>query len=154
VLDLYPVLVHRVKISQINTANQKEAVELLQRQNTKLSRGLQIARVSWPQGVHKSRKVYLSLTVYLTSPEMTNQVIEGRLVEGREVRGCERFMLGYSLVQCFRCCRYGHIAKACRAEAQCRHCTGTHETREYKQKEVRRCVLCKVSNLKNTNHKA
>jgi hypothetical protein len=152
--DLYPVFVHRVKISQINTANQKEAVEMLQRQNTKLYRSLWIARVSWPWGVHKSRKVYLSLTVYLTSPEMANQVIEDRLVEGREVKGCERFMLRYGLVQCFRCCRYGYIAKACRAEAQCRHCTDTHETKEYKQKEVRRCVLYKVSNLKNTNHKA
>jgi hypothetical protein len=34
--DLYPVLVHGVKISRFNTADQKEAIKLLQEQNTKL----------------------------------------------------------------------------------------------------------------------
>jgi hypothetical protein len=155
VLDLYPVLVHGVKISWINIVDQKGAIKLLQDQNIKLHGNLRIARVSWPRGVHgKSGKVYLSLIVYLTSLEVANQVIESGLVEGGEVKGYERFILGCGLVQCFKCCRYGHVAKVCRIEAQYGHYAGIHKTRDCKQKEVGRYALYKVSNPKDSNYKA
>jgi hypothetical protein len=152
--DLYPVLVHGVKVSRINTADQKRAVELLQEQNTKLHGNLRIARVSWPRGIYGSGKVYSSLTIFLASPEAANQVINSGLVESGEVKMCERFMTGCGLVQCFKCCKYGHIAKTCRAEAQCGHCAGLHETRDCKQKEVGSCAICKILNSKKSNHKA
>jgi len=150
------VLVHRVKISQINTANQQGAIKLLQEQNTKLYGNLRIARVSWPREVHrKSRKVYSSLTVYLSSPEAANQVIERGLVECGEVKGCERFILECGLVQCFKCCRYSYIAKVCHTEARCGHCTGAYETKDCKQKEIELCILCKnIYSKKNKKHKA
>ena len=44
---------------------------------------------------------------------MANKVIEKGLVEGGEVKEAERFLTGLGLVQCFKCCAFGHIAKHC-----------------------------------------
>jgi hypothetical protein len=101
----------------------------LELQNASLHPGLCIKRLSWPRGIQKTRKLNSSLTVFLTSPEMANRVIEQRLVESREVKMVERFQTGCGLVQCFKCCVYRHIAKHCWAEARCGHCSGFHETR-------------------------
>jgi len=132
--DLYPVLVHGVRISRVKTTNQKEAIQSLEEQNRKLHTGLKIARVAWPRGVHNSGKEYSSLTVFLSSPEAANEVITRGFMEGGEVKLAERFLTGYGLVQCFKCCSYGHIAKNCRAKTRCGHCSESHETRSCDQK--------------------
>ena len=44
--DLYPVLVHRVRISRVKTTNQKEAIKSLKARNGKLHTGLKIERVA------------------------------------------------------------------------------------------------------------
>ena len=63
-------------------------------------------------------------------------------------------MTGCGLVQCFKCCMYGHIAKNCRAKARCGHCSGTHETRDCSQKTQKSCATCKASGHKETSYKA
>lgn len=35
-----------------------------------------------------------------------------------------------TVLQCFRCLSFGHIAKACTSERKCRHCAGTHESQK------------------------
>jgi hypothetical protein len=111
--DLYPVLVHRVCISKVDTTKKAEAARDLESQNVSLYPGLCIKQLSWPRGIQKSEKLSLSLTIFLTSPEMANRVIEQGLVESREVKMVERFQTGCGLVQCFKCCVYRHIAKHC-----------------------------------------
>jgi hypothetical protein len=111
--DLYPVLVHGVCVSRVDTTKQAEAARDLELQNAALYPGLCIGQLSWPRGIQKTGKLSLSLTVFLASPEMANKVIEQRLVESREVKMVERFQTGCGLVQCFKCCVYRHIAKHC-----------------------------------------
>lgn len=152
--DLYPVMVHGVRISRVNTTNQKEAIRSLESQNSKLHTGLKIVRVAWPRGVNKTGKEHSSLTVFLSSPEAANAVITRGFVEGGEVKLVERFLTGCGLVQCFKCCSYGHIAKNCRAKARCGHCSESHETRECTQKDRKSCAACKAFGHKKTDHKA
>ena len=152
--DLYPVFVHGVRISRVNTTNQKEAIRSLESQNSKLHTGLKIVRVAWPRGMGKTRKKYSSLTVFLSSPEAANAVINKGFVEGGEVKPVERFLTGCGLVQCFKCCLYGHIAKNCRAKARCGHCSESYETRECAQKTKKSCAICKATGYKTTDHKA
>lgn len=85
---------------------------------------------------------------------MTNRVIEQGLVESEEVKMVERFQTGCGLVQCFKCCAYGHIAKHCRAKAHCGHCSGSHETRDCTNKEKAICANCVGKGLGSTEHKA
>lgn len=145
--DLFPVLVHGVRLSQVNTTKQAKAARELERQNIVLHPGLRIERLAWPKGIHKLGKKSSSLTVFLTSPEAANKVIREGFIESGEVHMVERFQTGCGLVQCFRCCGYGHIAKHCRVEARCGHCGGSHETRSCeKSKEPNGyCSNCKGS---------
>jgi len=98
-------------------------------------------------------RVYSTLTVFLTSPEAANRVIERGLVEGGEVKQTERFVAGCGLVQCFRCCGYGHIAKNCRVEARCGHCCGSHETRSCDQKDQAICSNCTHRSFRENKYK-
>ena len=66
----------------------------------------------------------------------------------------ERFMMGCGLVQCFKCCAYGHIAKNCRTTARCGHCSESHETRDCKEKAKKSCANCKAQGHKDNGHKA
>ena len=84
---------------------------------------------------------------------MANRVIEKGLVEGGEVKEAERFLTGLGLVQYFKCCAFGHIAKHCRVSPQCRHCAQSHKTRNCTQKEKSVCPNC-VGKGKDSAHKA
>jgi hypothetical protein len=72
--DLYPVLVHGVRVSRVDPTKQAEAARDPESQNASLHPGLCIERLSWPRGIQKIRKLSSSLTVFLTSPEMANTV--------------------------------------------------------------------------------
>jgi len=112
-LDLYLVLVHKVRISKVDTTKQAKAAKDLEFQNASLHLGLCIKQLSWPRGIQKSGKLNSSLMVFLTSPEIANKVIEQGLVESREVKIVKQFQTSCGLVQCFKCCAYKHIAKHC-----------------------------------------
>jgi hypothetical protein len=154
--DLYPVRVHGIRVSRVNTANQKVAATALEEQNRVLHPGLAVLRVPWPRGLAKSGESFSTLIVFLTTPEAANRVIERGLVEGGEVKLAERFVVGCGLVQCFKCCGYGHIAKHCRIEARCGHCSGSHKTRACDQKEAALCANCKIKgrSTQDRTHKA
>jgi hypothetical protein len=111
--DLYPVLVHGVRISNVKTTDQAAAARDLEFQSVSLHPGLCIQRLLWPRGIQKTEKLYLSLTIYLTSPAIANKVIKQGLVESGEVKMVEQFQTGCGLVQCFKYCVYRYIAKHC-----------------------------------------
>ena len=96
--DLYPVQVHGIRISWVNTTDQKAAASALEEQNRVLYLGLAILRVLWPRGLAKSGKSFLTLVVFLTTLEAANQVIKRGLVKGGEVKLVERFIVGCGLV--------------------------------------------------------
>lgn len=48
----------------------------------------------------------------------------------------------FSPTQCFRCQRFGHLAKNCRGPVRCKACAGPHAYSECNTKKERRCVNC------------
>jgi hypothetical protein len=152
--DLFPVMVHGVRMSSINIADQQQANKRLADQNRILHPNLRIIRTTWARGAGASGKVKASLLVFVSSPTEANQIVTEGFIEGGEVHITERFFAGCGLVQCFKCCSYGHIAKHCRIEPRCGHCASTHETRDCTTKEKSFCPCCKARGLSGATHKA
>lgn len=59
-----------------------------------------------------------------------------------ELKATEIFKLGFCLMQCFNCRKYGHIAKACTAASKCGNCAGNHNTRVCSGNQEIRCCSC------------
>lgn len=60
-----------------------------------------------------------------------------------------------SLLQCFKCLKFGHTAGECKGEACCGFCAGSHATNTCRNKANLRCKSCISSNLTtNLNHSA
>ena len=152
--DLFPVMVHGVRMSNINIADQRQTNRKLEEQNRTLHPDLKIIRTTWARGAGAGGKARASLLVFVSSPEVANKVITEGLVEGGEVKLTDRFYTGCGLIQCFKCCSYGHIAKHCRVEARCGHCAGSHETRNCDNKTKSVCPCCKARGTPEYNHKA
>src|SRR5260370_2124173 len=152
--DLFPVMVHGVRMSNINIADQRQTNRKLEEQNRTLHPNLKIVRTTWARGAGAGGKARASLLVFVSSPDAANKIITDGLVEGGEVKVTYRFYTGCGLVQYFKCCSYGHIAKPCRIEARCGHCAGSHETRNCNDKTKSVCPCCKARGTREHNHKA
>lgn len=64
----------------------------------------------------------------------------------------------YGIIRCFKCCKYGHLAKDCKETEMCPRCGGAHESKDCKSDEVK-CPNCVQSNNKygmrlSTDHTA
>ena len=60
-----------------------------------------------------------------------------------------------TVVQCYNCSKFGHIAKDCKcATPLCRYCAGPHPSKDCTTKTSLCCVNCKESNLSDTKHSA
>lgn len=57
----------------------------------------------------------------------------------------------FDMPQCFKCCKYGHVAKFCREDPQCYKCGGTHEGKTCKR-DTYKCVHCVERKLKEIEH--
>ncbi|XP_023244860.1 uncharacterized protein LOC111642714 [Centruroides sculpturatus] len=62
----------------------------------------------------------------------------------------------FNIVQCYRCCKYGHYAKECSSErAYCNHCGGDHRYSECKNKSTSpSCINCIRNKASNFAHRA
>lgn len=154
---LYPVFIHGVRVKALDLADQRTTVQKLQDQNRTLHPGAKFLKAAWlRRRIDPSQQnQFSSLILFCLSPELANDIIRKGLVEGGEVKTTERFVAGCSLVQCFRCCSFGHIAKYCRLPPKCGHCSLDHESRDCSTKEAKPfCPNCPGSGLKNREHNA
>ncbi|KMQ84041.1 putative 50 kda protein in type i retrotransposable element r1dm [Lasius niger] len=61
------------------------------------------------------------------------------------------------ILQCFKCLKFGHIAKNCKSKSSCGHCAGDHEMKNCEAKgQLPSCINCKQHHVfsGNTAHSA
>lgn len=59
-----------------------------------------------------------------------------------------------TILQCYKCQRFGHLANNCAGRACCGHCAGEHATKECRTRNALRCTNCDSAKGSNINHAA
>ena len=142
----FPVLVHGTKIREIDTSDQKEAARKIIEQNKRLHPDLKIMKLGWSAQTLRSRKIYSSFIIELTTAEQANRVIKEGLVVENELINTELFDRNCRIQQCYRCNGYGHTRRTCKREDSCGHCAGDHAINVCDAREDRdpsKCVNCR-----------
>ena len=137
----YTVMVHGVRMSNIDTSNQQQAIQKILAQNTRLHNNLTISKVSWFQKAMQEKKIFSSLLIETTTPNSANELIKQGMIEDYEVKTCVLFDNSNRLLQCVKCYEYGHFARNCKNVTCCGHCAGAHGTEECNE-ESTKCAVC------------
>ncbi|XP_018577377.1 uncharacterized protein LOC108915741 [Anoplophora glabripennis] len=74
----------------------------------------------------------------LTDQELTEKLLRGKVDIDSVLHYVEEYL---GLAMCYRCCRFGHIAKHCRAAEVCHRCGGGHDGQNCGQ-STRKCINC------------
>ncbi|XP_064485190.1 uncharacterized protein LOC135397517 [Ornithodoros turicata] len=48
----------------------------------------------------------------------------------------------FTPTQCFKCLRFGHLARNCRGHTRCKYCAGPHQHKECTTKREKKCANC------------
>lgn len=138
----FPVLVHGIRTT-LDTTKQETIMRLTQ-ENSGLHPGLEILRVAWPKKVYQSDKTHSSLIVEVTSEAMANHLLDHGFLESHQEHDCEYFERGCRVIQCFKCFRFGHMARSCKNSAFCHRCGKDHSDKVCEALEERKhCAMCK-----------
>ncbi len=139
----YVVLAHDVRLSSVNTLNQKTTIEKIVRQNSTLHKNLDILRITWTKKITNQRKKFFSLIIEIVSSEMTNRLIKEELLNEHTHLICEYFEKECRIKQCFKCQRYDHVSKTCRNSKKCEQCAQKHSTKDCRIAiDHRSCANC------------
>jgi hypothetical protein len=146
----YPILVHGVRKDAYKQDEQKGGIEKLQRHNSILHPEMKIIKFHWPAWTERPRadgssRTYTSIVVELSEPEMANKALREGFIENAEMKACEYYDRKGSVLQCFKCQKYGHMAHTCKNETKCGWCAGDHQTNEHEEKAMgvaKNCAVC------------
>lgn len=140
----YAVMAHAVRVADVNTVNQAEAIKSILEQNSKMHKNASIARVAWTKRALDLKKSHSSLIIETSSPATANEFIKNGLIFNHEIKTCEYFCKESKILQCFNCQKYGHVGKACRNPTRCGHCAGPHSSKDCtsQEKSQRKCASC------------
>ncbi len=123
---IYVVLAHDVRLSSVNTLNQKATIEKIIKQNSTLHKNLNILRITWTKKIINQRKMFFSLIIEIINSKMTNRLIKEELLNEHTHLVCEYFEKECRIKQCFKCQSYDHVSKTCRNSKKCKQCAQSH----------------------------
>jgi hypothetical protein len=140
---IYVVLAHDVRLSSVNTLNQKATIEKIIKQNSTLHKNLNILRITWTKKIINQRKMFFSLIIEIINSKMTNRLIKEELLNEHTHLVCEYFEKECRIKQCFKCQSYDHVSKTCRNWKKCEQCAQKHSTKDCRIAiDYRSCVNC------------
>lgn len=87
--------------------------------------------------------------IFQAKPDIFKAIVKkGKVNFNLEVLYAEEY---FGLALCFKCHRFGHVAKYCKEEAACGKCAGAHDTKDCQSRETE-CVNCRRMNRAERNH--
>jgi len=115
-------------------------------QNPRLVGKVDILRTTVARRVLRSGRIFGPLLIAVAEPEQANILIDSGLIWSYELHECEPFSPECIVTQCFKCYKYGHVARMCKNIARCGVCAAPgHIANDCLGKTDRtkyRCVNC------------
>jgi hypothetical protein len=144
---LFQVLVHNVRVEGVDVSD-KDTAQKIQAQNAIRIPNLQVQKISWLRKNLPEGKKHSTLLLSVTEATAANQAIRQGIVYSGALHLVQLHSTAFTIVQCFKCQAYGHIAPHCRASETCGHCAGEHPSGKCPEGTNPKCANCKQ------NHKA
>ena len=148
----YEILMHEIRIQNVNAKKQNEAIEKLLKQNEMFHKNLNIIRMTWSRSVKRLKKAYFSLIVETEFSKEINRIITKKLLKRKSKKNAIIFSRKCRIIQCFNCYEYDHIEKMCKNVKKCDHCVEKHDTNRCNKDEIK--ITHKCINCEQTKHQA
>lgn len=116
---LYTVVAKGIRISAAKAATEIDIMSEASEENRVKINGVKIK-------IPRSNSAkYATVLLQMESIEQANQLCERGLVWEAQIYQCEPFIKDLRPQQCFKCWKFGHVAKWCKATATCGRCAAT-----------------------------
>ena len=141
----YKILMHEIKIQNVNAKKQNETIEKLLKQNEMFYKNLNIIKMTWSKNVKRLKKIYFSLIIKIKFSKEINKIIAKKLLKRKSKKNAIIFSRKCKIIQCFNCYEYDHIEKMCKNVKKCDHCAKRHDTNRCNKDEIEithKCINC------------
>ena len=113
---IFLVIVHRVQTKNFNPDNLEEITRNIYSQNPGIETRIKILRVYWSRKSKLLKKAVTSLHLDLATPEQANLLIKKDVVLGYTIHEVKPALLDISVIQYYKCARFGHQAHTCQVQ--------------------------------------
>lgn len=136
-----------IEITGVNVdLEERELLECIRRENNELTdTGMKIIKKRNCRNAWK-----MNVVIQMETEGFKRIIRKGKVNVNYESHIIEEF---FDVEMCFKCCRYGHVAKWCAGDIACYNCGGRHEARECKIRN-KGCINCKRVFGRNEQHGA
>ena len=148
----YEILMHEIKIQNVNAKKQNETIEKLLKQNEMFHKNLNIIKMTWSRSVKRLKKAYFLLIIKTEFSKKINRIITKKLLKKESRKNAMIFSRKCRIIQCFNCYEYDHIEKMCKNVKKCDHCAKRHDTNRCSKDEIE--ITHKCINCEQTEHQA
>jgi hypothetical protein len=138
----FGVVVHRVPTVDFSIpGNEKDGIARIMEENDLAAKGYRVDEIAWLKKPDKPLGMYASMGIWLNTPDAAEWMVNNGLVFGqRYIGSIEHYQIDKK--RCYRCQRFGHLARSCKERARCGHCSGDHERRNCPPGVRPKCLDC------------
>ena len=140
VAQMYGVLVHGVRIKDLNATDMEKGIEHIKTQN----RDTVKLDIMWLGYLNRSKEGQqsASLIVECRTAEQANSAIREGLAIGNVMYRCVVYNRACRSKQCFVCWQYGHLSTSYPNKEICGRCAEAHNHRECPKDKPIKCTVC------------
>lgn len=140
-LQKYPKIIIRGIEEEFIGGTDQYIIDCIKEQNDLESNDIAVIKKFKQVGKRNHGNVILSVKNVALKEKICN---EGKLNIGWRRCFVQEF---FSVVRCFKCARYGHMAMKCENNTTCFKCSGNHKTSECESVFLK-CINCREANIK------
>jgi hypothetical protein len=139
----FTVIAHGIKRAQLDPKDQAKAIWEILAQNPRWKGRVTILSIAWATKERLGGPPTAPLIINVAESDQGDFIIDEGLIWNYQIHDCEPFSGNCKVTQCFKCYKYGHIARVCSYIPTCGFCGGKeHRTDDCPRKATPTCSNC------------